>query len=79
VLAKGEDWIFMEWVNGGLDALLCSGERQARIEQQDATLSWLVRRHETLERIERGGWWQLRGRLLWALRVWWRLRGRPEG
>lgn len=79
MLAKGEDWIFMEWVNGGLDALLRSGERQARIGQQDATLSWLIRRHETLERIERGGWWQLRGRLLWALRVWWRLRGRPEG
>jgi hypothetical protein len=30
---------------------------------------WLVWRHETLARVEQGGWWRLRGHLLPALRV----------
>ena len=32
----------------------------------------------TLERIENGGWWRLRQRLLPALRVYWRLRRREQ-
>jgi hypothetical protein len=31
-------------------------------------VAWLVARHETLTRVEQGGWWRLRGRLLWLAR-----------
>lgn len=40
----------------------------ALAEQQDE-LTWLRQRHETLVRIERGGWWRTRERLLPAVRV----------
>ena len=39
------------------------------LASQEETIAWLRRRHETLCRIEDGGWWQLRGRLAPALRL----------
>jgi glycosyltransferase involved in cell wall biosynthesis len=36
---------------------------------QEATLEILHQHHETLRRIEQGGWWQLRGRILPLLRL----------
>jgi GT2 family glycosyltransferase len=101
VLAKGTDWVFMEWMNGGLRELLHGrgdrhrlqrendrvraeigalqarvGDQQAWIDEHSGLLGYLHDRHETLQRVEQGGWWQLRQRALPALRVVWRLQGR---
>lgn len=110
VLARGGDWAFMEWMNGGLDTLLGgrsrevaqqtvlrerqaelarlagladrrehelreAGDREAAARAADQAasaaaaaqaemLAYLHTRHLTLHRIENGGWWQLRTRLL---------------
>lgn len=101
VLARGPDWVFMEWMNGGLSELLHGrrtrvalteengrlrseidelrrqvGEQRAWMDEHTELLSYLYGRHETLQRVEQGGWWQLRQRALPALRVLWRLQGR---
>jgi trehalose 2-sulfotransferase len=47
--------------------------KQALIAQE-VTIAYLHQRHDTLCRIERGGWWRLRGRLGPALRAASRLR-----
>ncbi|MHB8691501.1 MAG: hypothetical protein ACYDHH_09675 [Solirubrobacteraceae bacterium] len=39
------------------------------LKEQTAVINFLQRRHETLTRIEEGGWWQLRQRLLPVLRL----------
>ncbi len=96
VLARGPDWVFMEWMNGGLRELLGgrhdrhrlaseNAELRSQLEAQRAwidehteLLSYLHQRHETLQRVEQGGWWQLRQRALPALRIVWRLTGRDE-
>jgi hypothetical protein len=44
------------------------------IASQESTLAWLHRRHETLCRVEQGGWWRLRGLLLPLLTLAGRLR-----
>jgi glycosyltransferase involved in cell wall biosynthesis len=88
LLAKGPDWTLMEWMNGNLDGLLAGSRRLAAqadvsghlardLAEQREILPYLHERHATLERIEAGGWWGLRRRLLPALRAYWRLRG-PE-
>jgi hypothetical protein len=41
-------------------------------------LTYLHERNATLHRIETGGWWALRRRLLPVLRVFWLLRGRED-
>ena len=83
LLAKGTDWVFMQWSNGELDILLGAGRRVAERERANAEvladLAFFQTRHETLERIEAGGWWRLRGVLLPALRVYWQLRRRGDG
>jgi hypothetical protein len=101
VTARGPDWVFMEWMNGGLrdllhgrhDRLALKHEnvelheqneqlraqvraQRAWIDEHTELLSYLRRRDETLQRVERGGWWQLRQRALPALRVVWRLQRR---
>ncbi len=70
------------------DALLEPELEQARAElsrlheavvAQEQTLEFLSRRDETLSRIERGGWWRLRGRILPLLRIAARVRARLQG
>lgn len=58
VAARGPEWTLMEWINGGLRLLL---------DQQRT--AWLEARNETLNAIEAGGWWRLRGRLLGLSRL----------
>jgi glycogen synthase len=53
-------------------------ERQSACAEE-STLLFLHRRHETLCRIEQGGWWRLRGRLLPLLSLAARLRARVLG
>jgi glycogen synthase len=71
------------------DALLEPELEQARAElsrlheavaAQEQTLEFLARRDDTLSRIERGGWWRLRGRILPLLRLakWVRRRVRRD-
>jgi glycosyltransferase involved in cell wall biosynthesis len=79
MLNKGVDRTFMDWMNGDLDALLRAGEFATafaertelahRLADQAEQLAFLQERHATLDRIERGGWWRLRGRLLPLLRA----------
>jgi glycosyltransferase involved in cell wall biosynthesis len=87
VSAKGTAWTLAAWTNGELAGLMGAGRRLAdaqaqvqRIEHalagQTETLAFLHERHETLRRVECGGWWRLRRRALPALRVLWWLRGR---
>jgi hypothetical protein len=52
--------------------------QRAWIDEHAELLTYLYERHETLQRVEQGGWWQLRQRALPALRIVWRLRGRDE-
>jgi GT2 family glycosyltransferase/exopolysaccharide biosynthesis predicted pyruvyltransferase EpsI len=54
-------------------------EREHRLAEQTASMDFLHQRHVALQRLQTGGWWRLRQRLLPALRVFWRLRGREEG
>ena len=51
--------------------------RQALLAQDEA-LAFLHARHETLTRVEEGGWWRLRGHLLPLLRVAGRLRAKTS-
>jgi GT2 family glycosyltransferase len=79
IAARGTDWATMAWCNGELEPLLGRarlGEEleRARAETRAAAaaraaITILEQRHETLLRIESGGWWQLRERLLPLLRV----------
>ena len=80
-LANGTDWVFTEWMNGGLDPLFSAAGMQAELDDAQEELrrsesmrTFLSQRHETLVRIENGGWWRLRRRLLPLLRVAQRLR-----
>jgi glycosyltransferase involved in cell wall biosynthesis len=52
--------------------------RQALVAQDEA-LAFLHTRHETLTRVEEGGWWRLRGHVLPLLRVVGRLRAATSG
>jgi hypothetical protein len=71
-------------VGSGLETELAQAQaeihrlRQA-VEAQERTLDYLRQRHETLCRVEQGGWWRLRQRLLPLLRLAGRLRGRHDG
>jgi GT2 family glycosyltransferase len=80
--ARGSDWVLMQWMDGDLDALLGAARRLAQMqrdaEHQQRLIDYLFGRHHMLERIERGGWWQLRERALPLLRSYRRLRGREE-
>jgi len=89
VEAKGVEWTEAAWSNGELTGLINAHRWrselrsvQATLREHEATLAWLSDRHETLCRIEQGGWWRLRGRILPAIRLaqwlrgWWkRVRG----
>lgn len=83
LIARGSDWVLMQWMDGDLDALLGASRRLAQMqrdaEHQQRLIDYLFGRHHMLERIERGGWWQLRERALPLLRSYRRLRGRKEG
>jgi hypothetical protein len=89
LLARGTDWTLMEWMNGNLDGLLAGGGRltaeaaahdrlEAELAEQRDLLPYLHERHVTLQRIEAGGSWRLRRRLLPLLRAYWRVVGRSE-
>ncbi len=103
VLTRGPDWIFMEWMNGGLHDLLhgrldrhrlarrnaelehelaeCRRQQatqQAWIDEHTELLGYLYNRHETLQRVEQGGWWQLRQRALPVLQILWRIQKRTQ-
>jgi GT2 family glycosyltransferase len=89
LLAKGTDWTLMEWMNGNLDGLLGGAGRlsaqvaandrlEAEIAEHRDLLPYLHERHATLQRIEAGGFWRLRRRVLPLLRAYWWLRGRGE-
>jgi GT2 family glycosyltransferase len=106
--ARGPDWTFAEWMNGGLAPALGGARRlsdarravaarddelaraRADVERltdevavqgaaateharvrtdQAALIEHLAARNATLERIEQGGWWRLRTRLLPLLRL----------
>ncbi|MEA2220515.1 MAG: hypothetical protein QOJ35_3141, partial [Solirubrobacteraceae bacterium] len=51
----------------GLEHELAAAQAQLAAERDERR--WLTSRHETLARVEQGGWWRLRGRLQPALRV----------
>jgi hypothetical protein len=89
LLAKGPAWTLMEWMNGNLDGLLGAGRRlsaeaaandqlEVEVAEQRDLLPYLHERHSTLQRIEAGGYWRLRRRLLPILRAYWWLVGRRE-
>jgi GT2 family glycosyltransferase len=78
VLAKGTDWLFMAWMSGDLDPLLGGSRLELKLAEHAERVHFLQERHATLERVESGGWWRLRGRLLPALRIYSRLR-QPAG
>jgi hypothetical protein len=59
-------------MNGNLRPLLMGDTRATG--QQAELLAFLHQRDAKLKRVENGGWWRLRRRLLPALRVYWRLR-----
>jgi GT2 family glycosyltransferase len=79
IAARGTDWAMMAWLNGELAPVLGRArmgeelaQAKAEVRSRDAalaTLSILQQRHETLVRIEAGGWWRLRSRLLPLLRL----------
>jgi GT2 family glycosyltransferase len=90
--SKGTDWVFARWMSGELEPLLGHSRAVEALEQRDGVIAardaelaersdlidFLYRRHQTLERVENGGWWRLRTRLLPALRLLSRLRGRES-
>ncbi len=80
VSSKGPDWVLAAWVDGELSPLVGRSRRELQLEaevgrlreavtEQERTLVFLHERHETLDRVEHGGWWRLRGRLLPLLRL----------
>lgn len=87
VLAKGGDWLFMEWMNGGLDVLLRARTRvlEANAEQRELKLR-LAGAHAELaalrqliaQRDAHVGALLIRHGQLLAIEQggWWRLRGR---
>jgi hypothetical protein len=82
LLARGTDWVFMEWMNGNLAPLVLAGDHRAEIRrlqselhEHSELLAFLHERHTTLERTLNGGWWKLRQRLLPALAVYAKVRG----
>ena len=89
ILAKGVEWTTAAWLDGGLSGVISSRRwrvelaqsqseltrLQGELREREATLAWLSSRHETLCRIEQGGWWRLRGRVLPAIRLFQSLRG----
>jgi glycosyltransferase involved in cell wall biosynthesis len=83
IAAMGPDWILQAWIAGDLDGILTIRQARAElaraaaevahlrqaIDSQAGEMAFLHRRHETLCRIEEGGWWRLRGRVLPILRL----------
>ncbi len=81
--AKGPEWTLAAWNSGELTGLLSSHRRRAdladarteieRLRQaiaaQEETMFFLYQRHQTLCRVEQGGWWRLRGRILPLIRL----------
>ncbi len=88
VTAYGADWLLAEWAAGDVGALIhrardgrAHGDARAaadaqRIAALEAEHAWLHERHATLARVEAGGWWRLRGRLVPALALARRVRRR---
>lgn len=77
--ARGPAWTVIQLAGGGLDPLLrepvaVNGANDHG--DHEPLLAWLRERNETLARIEAGGWWRLRSRVLPALRALERVRGR---
>ncbi|MGK2876953.1 MAG: polysaccharide pyruvyl transferase family protein [Solirubrobacterales bacterium] len=68
VAARGDAWTLMEWMHGGLEPLLGSASRDDLAQVPRERFEWLEQRNETLTAIENGGWWKLRGRLLFLRR-----------
>jgi GT2 family glycosyltransferase len=80
LLAKGTDWTFMEWMNGGLDVLLGAGKRlteqRAEISEQGRRIS---EQEQTItEQAKLLAFLQERHATLAAIEAggWWRLRRR---
>ncbi len=91
--AKGSEWMLAAFDRGDFDALL-RGHRsrvelaQARTEIErlmqaitagEETMAYLHERHVTLLRMEQGGWWRLRGRILPLVRIAGAVRRRLRG
>jgi hypothetical protein len=101
LVAKGADWVLMEWMNGELDSLLSAPGKLARtraevdqlsaslgeahaaiaaahahVADQDEEIAKLRISHETLVRIEQGGWWRMHEAMLPALRLYRTIRRR---
>ena len=84
VSALGREWLLEAWMGGDLGAVIAQAhelERRARAAEAEVAAfaeqrDWLARRHATLEAVERGGWWRLRGRLLPVLDAAGRVRDR---
>jgi len=85
---NGPEWTLSAWQDGQLWGLLGAHRLKARLRTASAelaraheaarsreeTFAWLYERHLTLRRVEQGGWWRLRGRVLPLIRVAQRLR-----
>jgi len=67
----------VEYLSATLEASRAEvAELRARAEATGREVAWLRLRNQTLEAIERGGWWRLRDRLLPVLRLGARVRRR---
>lgn len=76
VAARGTDWTTMVLANGELEPLFARARLERELEQansqaaaRQAMVAILEQREETLSRIEAGGWWRLRSRLLPLIRI----------
>lgn len=89
VLAKGGDWVFMEWINGGLDVLLRARARliEAGVKQEELErrLAWAesdlaAQRQAIAAQDEHVAALLIRHGQLVAIEQggWWRLRGRMQ-
>ena len=81
LLAKGPDWTFMEWMNGGLEVLLAGGARASRLHAESSRAGPAARRAASRELdAQREELAFLRRRDETLERVlnggWWRLRAR---
>lgn len=65
--------------NGLADARAEIADLKQALRAQGARMDFLTGRHEALCRVEQGGWWRLRGRLLPVMRVASRIRARLPG
>jgi glycosyltransferase involved in cell wall biosynthesis len=80
LLAKGGDWTFMEWMNGGLEVLLACGARASRLHAENAEQARLLAERDRELDAQREELEFLRRRDETLERVlnggWWRLRAR---